>query len=84
MTTIKVTATVALALYDDRRPGPDGKLQRLRITKAERDALKAELVSGYGKTITKGSSRDSRPNTAPGEILWGFLTNPKWLDADAK
>jgi len=81
---IKATATIAFALYDEQRLGPDGKLQRLRITKTEREALKAELVKGYGRAVTRGSTKDSRQNMVPGEMLWGFVTNPKWLDADAK
>lgn len=80
---MKVTTTIAFALYDGQRPNPDGKLQRLRITKAERGALKSELVKRYGKGITK-ESKDSPVNAVPGELLYGFLANSKWLDADAK
>ncbi len=72
--------TYALVTYDDK-----GKLtRRFRITNAERQALKQQLVKEFGPSVRKGFRKGQsysyfRVTTIE---LYRFLADPKWRASD--
>ena len=80
-TYVKISGAVSLALTDSNRT-VDGKLSYLKITKAEREKLKKQLVLAFGVAVKKGATDKTPRIILPAIFLWDFLSD-KWLAADS-
>jgi hypothetical protein len=78
MQAIAVTAHV-LVKYEGNSPS-----NRLRITKAQREALKKQLVETLGPSVKKGMQTGQTYLVASGSALYQFLSDPKWHASDEK
>jgi|SRR5882724_9756598 len=70
--------TYALVKYDEGKP-----TGRLRITKAQRQALKHQLEETFGLSVRKGMLVGQSYLRAAAGGLYTFLDNPKWRASDA-
>jgi hypothetical protein len=57
---------------------------RLLVTKAERQALKAQLEKAFGKSIRRGRSEEQDPLTAVAAGWYEVLANPGFRSLDGK
>lgn len=74
---------ITIALVDTVRVSKNGTLHHLRITKAEREKLKRQLVQTFGPSIKGGISKTFILNRMPAAVLWDFL-NSEWKSADSE
>ena len=79
---VKTSGVVTMALTDSNRT-VDGKLHYIKITKAEREQLKKQIVSAFGVAVKKGFTDKTYNNTIPAILLWKFL-NDNWAAADSQ
>jgi len=71
-------STYSLIKYDEGKP-----TGRLRITKAQRRALKRQLEETFGPSVRKGMQVGQTYLRAAAGGLYSFLENPKWHASDA-
>ena len=77
----KAAAVVALSLEDQNRL-VDGKTHYLKITSSERQKLKELLIKDFGPSVKDVSK--ATQDMFPASLLWEFLGNDKWENADDK
>jgi hypothetical protein len=79
---LDLTVLSTYTLVDENRM-EDGNIRFLRITKNERDQLRAALRKTFGEKVTEGIKAGQFPLEGSGGLLWVFLSKP-WKMADAK
>jgi hypothetical protein len=72
------------SMIDPNRLSEDGKVNRLYLSKDERQELSLKLSSIFGNQIKQGVKVGQKPLISSASLFYSMLNEPKWKSSDAK